>query len=66
MLCLFTHFQSFPKYCQNQIVVSITSCPKRSDTKSAIHENVINFIVSLSIRKCPSKFMNVRMGTLYS
>jgi hypothetical protein len=45
-------------------MVSITVCPpERSDIKytgmpSPVYQNMINLIVSLSIRRCPSKFMN--------
>jgi hypothetical protein len=48
-------------------VVSITICYlERQDIKytwmpSHIYQNMVNLIVSPSIRRCPSNFMNVKM-----
>jgi hypothetical protein len=48
-------------------MVKITiCCPELSDIKynwmpSPIYQNTVNLIVSLSIRRSPSKFMNVTM-----
>jgi hypothetical protein len=65
--CLFTHCQCLPNVYHHQIVVSITVCsPEQSDIKyawmlSPVYQNMVNLIVSLSISRCPNKFMSVTM-----
>lgn len=52
LCCLFTYCQSFPKFCNNQIVTSITvSSPERSHIEftqmpSLIYQYVMNMVVS--------------------
>jgi hypothetical protein len=54
-----------PNFCHHQIVVSITIyCPEGSDVKytwmtSPFYQNMVSLIVGLSVRRYPSKFMNV-------
>jgi hypothetical protein len=68
--CLFTACQPLPNFCHHQIVASITNChPEWLDIKytwmlSPIYRNIVNFVVSLSIRRCSSKFMNVTIWEL--
>jgi hypothetical protein len=60
---LFTQCQSLHKFCCHQIVVSITvGCPEQSDIKytwmlPVVYRNMVTLIMSLSIRRYPSKFM---------
>jgi hypothetical protein len=62
---LFNHCQSPPNFRHHQIVVSITLCyPERKVIKYTwmpcpIYQNLVNLFVSVSIRGCLSKFMNV-------
>jgi hypothetical protein len=65
----FTHFKSLPNFCHHQIMVSITVHPREKlDVKytytwmsSPVYQNTANLILSLSITRWPSKFMNVTM-----
>jgi hypothetical protein len=69
---LFTHCQSLPNYCHNQIMVIITFCsPEWSNIKWTwmplpVYQDMVSLIVGLSIRRCQSKFMNVMMWKHYT
>ena len=64
---LFTYCQSFPHFCNHQIVISITaSSPETSNIQytrmpSPIYQHVIDLVVSLPIRRGPGVLMNVSM-----
>jgi hypothetical protein len=70
MCFLLIYVQSLPTICHPTIVVSITVyCPELSDIRynrmsSPIYESVVNWIVSHSIWRHPSKCINVKIGNV--
>jgi hypothetical protein len=69
--CLFTHCQAFPNPCHHQVVVSITiCCPEWSDIQytwmpSPIHQNMVNLVVHLPIRRRRSIYECYDVRTWY-
>ena len=63
--CLLTYCQSFPNFCNHQIVISITvsfpkgSCIEYTLMPSPIYLYMINMIVRFPSRRGPGVFMNV-------
>jgi hypothetical protein len=65
--CSFAYCQFVFNFYNHQIVIDITGrSPEQSDIKctwipSPVWQNVFSLIVCLSIRRCPSEFINVEV-----
>ena len=65
LCCFFTYCQSFPNFCNHQILISITvSTPENlyieyTRMPSPVCHYVIKLVLSLPIRRGPGVFMNV-------